>query len=120
MTTDETVSKATRRTIEAYWAGFEARDLSSLPIADDVLVKTPVQPDPIRGLDALRPFLEALFSQFERVDIHRTIVDGEFACVVFDYCLPERAPIPMVDIFRVVDAEVVEIDAYFDTKLITA
>ena len=43
---------------------------------------------------------------------------GEFACVMLDYHLPGTPPIPMVDLFRVVDGKVVEILPYFDTKLI--
>lgn len=118
MAVDETISSVTRNTIEAYFDGFNSRDLSRMPIADDVYFKAPVNPEPVIGLDALRPFLENVFSQFERIDVQRTIVEGEFACVMLDYYLPGIPPISMVDLFRVVDGKVVEILPYFDTKLI--
>ena len=103
MAADKTISSATRNTIEAYFEGFNSPDLSRMPIADDVYFKAPVNPEPVIGLDALRPFLENVFSQFERIDVQRTIVEGEFACVMLDYYLPGIPPIPMVDLFRVVD-----------------
>ena len=82
MAVDETVSSVTRRTIEAYFDGFNARDLSRMPIADNVYFKAPVNPELVVGLDALRPFLENVFSQFDRIVVQRTIVEGEFACVM--------------------------------------
>ena len=118
MEATDTVDDKTRQAIDAYFDGFNARDLSRMPIAEDVHFKAPVNPEPVIGLEALRPFLENVFSQFDRIVVQRTIVEGEFASVMLDYHLPGVPPIPMVDLFRVVDGKVVEILPYFDTKLI--
>lgn len=112
------LTDVTRKMIETYFDGFNARDLSRMPIADNVYFKAPVNPEPVVGLEALRPFLENVFAQFDRIDVQRIIVEGEFASVMLDYHLPGTPPIPMVDLFRVVDGKVVEILPYFDTKLI--
>jgi len=89
-----------------------------MPISDDVYFKAPVNEEPVVGLEALRPFLEQVFSTFDRIVVQRIIVEGENASVMLDYHLPGTLPIPMVDLFRVVDGQVVEILPYFDTKLL--
>ena len=108
----------TRASIEAYFDGFNSRDISRMPIGDDVYFKAPVTPEPVIGLPALRPFLEQVFSTFEKIVVQRIIVEGEYASVMLDYHLPGLPPIPMVDLFRVVDGDVVEILPYFDTALL--
>jgi hypothetical protein len=114
--TDE--SQRTRSTIEAYFEGFNARDFSRMPIGRDVHFKAPVNPEPVVGRETLRPFLEQVFSTFEKIVVQRIIVEGEHACAMLDYHLPGAVPIPMVDYFRVVEGEVVEILPYFDTALL--
>lgn len=119
MSIDRDQNAKTREVIEKYFRGFNARDLSLMPIGQDVFFKAPVNPEPVVGLASLRPFLEQVFSTFDRIDVRRTIVEGEYACVMLDYYLPDKPPIPMVDCFRVVDGQVVEILPYFDTRLLT-
>ena len=108
----------TRSVLDAYFRGFNAKDISLMPIGEDVYFKAPVNPEPVVGLQSLRPFLEQVFSKFDRIVVQRTIVEGEFACVILDYHVPGVPPIPMVDCFRVVEGKVVEILPYFDTKLL--
>jgi hypothetical protein len=109
----------TRAIIEAYFEGFNARDISRMPIADGVFFKAPVNPEPVVGLAALQPFLEQVFSTFEKIVVQRIIAEGEYASVMLDYHLPQVQPVPMVDVFRVVDDKVVEILPCFDTALLT-
>lgn len=118
MAAPEDQTNQTRQTIEAYFDGFNARDLSRMPIAGDIYFKAPVNEEPVVGLDALTPFLEQVFSTFERIVVQRVVVEGEYASVMLDYHLPGTAPIPMVDLFRVVDGKVIEILPYFDTNLL--
>ena len=118
MNSAEDKSRQTREALDAYFQGYNARDISLMPIGEDVYFKAPVNPEPVIGLQALRPFLEQVFSTFDRIVVQRTVVEGEFASVMLDYHLPGIAPIPMVDCFRVVDGLVVEILPYFDTKLL--
>ncbi len=107
----------TRAVVEAYFEGFNGRDISQMPIAADVYLKAPVNPEPVHGLEALRPFLEQVFSTFEKIVVQRIIAEGQYASVMLDYHLPGVAPVPMVDVLRVVDGKVVEIFPYFDTAL---
>ena len=120
MSVREDKDMQTRSAIEAYFRGFNAKDVSLMPIAENVYFKAPVRPEPVIGLQSLRPFIEQVFSQFDRIVVQRTVVEGEFACVMLDYHVPGTPPIPMVDCFRVVDGEVVEILPYFDTRLLPA
>ena len=108
----------TRSAIEAYFRGFNAKNLSLMPIAENVYFKAPVSAEPVIGLESLRPFIEKVFAEFDRIVVQRTVVEGEFACVMLDYHLPGAPPVPMVDCFRVVDGKVVEILPYFDTRLL--
>ena len=108
----------TRQTIEAYFDGFNARDISLMPIGQDVYFKAPVNPEPVIGLETLRPFMEQVFSTFDRIVVQRIVVEEQYASVMLDYHLPGSPPIPMVDCFRVVDGKVVEILPYFDTALL--
>ena len=112
------VTNQTRAAINSYFEGFNARDISRMPIAANVHFKAPVNAEAVIGLEALRPFLEQVFSTFEKIVVHRVVVEGEYASVMLDYYLPGSPPIPMVDCFRVVDGEVVEILPYFDTALL--
>ncbi len=118
MDMEEDKGAKTRRALDAYFRGFNAKDISLMPIGENVYFKAPVNPEPVVGLQSLRPFLEQVFSTFDRIVVQRTIVEGEFASVMLDYHLPGIPPIPIVDCFRVVDGKVVEILAYFDTKLL--
>jgi hypothetical protein len=119
MEEDLFVTAATRKTIERYFEGFNAKDIAQMSIAENVHFKAPLTPEPVIGLVALRPFLEKVFASFERIEVRRTVTEGEFACVMIDYFMPDAPPIPMVDCFRVVDGMVVEILPYFDTKLLS-
>ncbi len=74
----------TRSALEAYFRGFNAKDLSLMPIDEDVYFKAPVNPEPVLGLESLGPFLEQVFSKFDRIVVQRTIVEGEFASVMLD------------------------------------
>ena len=118
MSVSEDRNVQTRSAIEAYFRGFNAKDVSLMPIAENVYFKAPVSSEPVIGLQSLRPFIEQVFSQFDRIVVRRTVVEGEFACVMLDYHMPGTPPIPMVDCFRVVDGEVVEILPYFDPGLL--
>ena len=111
-------SNRTREAIEAYFEGFNARDISLMPIGENVHFKAPVNPEPVIGLETLRPFLEQVFSTFEKIVLRRIVVEGEYASAMLDYYLPGVPPIPMVDCFRVVDGKIVEILPYFDTALL--
>ena len=66
----------TRQTIEAYFDGFNARDISLMPIGQDVYFKAPVNPEPVIGLETLRPFMEQVFSTFDLV-AHTVVVCRE-------------------------------------------
>ncbi len=118
MSDEENRGPQTRRVLDAYFRGFNAKNISLMPIGENVYFKPPVKSEPVVGLESLRPFLEQAFSKFDRIVVQRTIVEGEFACVMLDYHVPGIPPIPMVDCFRVVDGKVVEILPYFDTKLL--
>ena len=118
MASDPDLTARTRATIETYFDGFNARDISQMPIAAGVYFKAPVNPEPILGLESLKPFLEQVFATFEKIVVHRIIAEGEYASVMLDYHLPGVDPIPMVDVFRVMDGQVVEILPYFDTALL--
>ena len=52
----------TRAAIEAYFRGFNAKDISLMPIAENVYFKAPVNSEPVIGLRSLRPFIEQVFS----------------------------------------------------------
>jgi hypothetical protein len=84
MTAQDDQTNRTRQTIEAYFHGFNARNLSRMPISGDVYFKAPVNDEPVVGLDALTPFLEQVFFTFERVVVQRMIVEGEYASVMLD------------------------------------
>jgi hypothetical protein len=119
MSESTNLTNQTRAAITAYFEGFNARDISRMPIGANVHFKAPVNPEPVVGLEALQPFLEQVFSTFEKIVVHRVVVEGEYASVMLDYYLPGLPAIPMVDCFRVIDGEVVEILPYFDTALLT-
>ena len=118
MGVQEDKNTQSRSAMEDYFRGFNAKDISLMPIGENVYFKAPVNPEPVIGLQSLRPFLEQVFSKFDRIVVQRTVVEGEFACVMLDYHVPGIPPIPMVDCFRFVDGKVVEILPYFDTKLL--
>ncbi len=77
MSVREDKDMQTRSAIEAYFRGFNAKDVSLMPIAENVYFKAPVRPEPVIGLQSLRPFMEQVFSQFDRIVVQRTVVEGE-------------------------------------------
>ncbi len=50
MSMEEDKGEQTRSALDAYFCGFNAKDISLMPIGDDVYFKAPVNPEPVVGL----------------------------------------------------------------------
>ena len=67
MAVQEDKNSHTRNAMEDYFRGFNAKDISLMAIGENVYFKAPVNPEPVIGLQYIRPFLEQVFSKFDRL-----------------------------------------------------
>ena len=102
------------RAAEAHLNGIGARDVSAVPYHPDVIVETPLGP-PTRGAAAVRAAIATVLPLVKGIHIVRHMVDGEWCATVFDFEYT-FGTFRMVDCFRVVDGQIVLIQAYYDPR----
>ena len=109
------VDTLTREAVEAYYRGFDTKDLSIIPLSEDATFNGPLLPEPVAGRSNVVAFLERVLEALERESMTKQIqwliVDGERSCAMYEH----RAG-PGVDCFRVVGGEIAEIQLYFDPR----
>ena len=105
---------------ESYVLGLKNKDLSRIPLAEEVVFKGPLNADEIRGAAALREFLADILPIVKDARIHRSFAEGEHVCVLWELETTQPAAvIPICEYFRVVDGKLKEVRPYYDPRPIT-
>ena len=106
------------RAAEAHLNGIGAKDISAVPYHPDIVGESPLGP-PIKGADALRQRVASLFPLVKGLRIIRHIADGDWCATLFDFEYT-FGTFRIVDVFHVVDGQIVSIQAYYDPAPILA
>lgn len=109
MTTDTNISIATR-----YFRALATKDLSSLPLAPDVVMESPITPRLI-GPESVLEFLEGLASVIKAVRTLDFIIGGNKVAVEFEIETAEGL-IPGFECFEIADGQIKKMRPYFDAR----
>lgn len=110
------------RYAQLYFDALNRKDMSGLPYAEDAILWAPLGPDglekPIRGRHAILEFFEGVFPVLDRVEVQTLFTDGEWACgrAFISLTRPAGARLRVVDVFRIVNGEIVEQENHYDPR----
>lgn len=102
------------RVVEAFLNALKNKDISEAPVADDLLFSDPLMGEG-RGAEALRAFVSGFFSALNDVRIIRHVAEGEYVATHWEVEGLFNT-IPIFELFRVKDGEIVEFRAFYDPR----
>jgi len=105
---------------ESYINGLKRKDLSSVPLAPDVIFEGPLSPDKLHGAKSVIEFLSGILPMIKDVRIKQYVGDGEHLCVLWELeTSTPAAIIPICEYFRVSDGLIKEMRPYYDPRPIS-
>jgi limonene-1,2-epoxide hydrolase len=110
-----------RTVARAYFRGLAQHDLSGIPWAADVRLRTPLNPEggseaEICGRDAVHAFFTPILPALTKVDVLRELTDGDAVAVRALIELANGRRLHVCDIFIVRDGEIIEQQNYYDPR----
>jgi hypothetical protein len=112
-----TTSRAqAERILDMYFDGMSSHDFSHLPMTPDAEFRGSLHPEPVRGESALREFLIAVSNGARTVTPKWRVIDGDRACVHYEYQMNAGAVVPVVACFRFDAGRIAEERAFFDPR----
>lgn len=97
-----------------YFDALASKDLSSLPLASDVVMESPITPK-LSGSESVLEFLEGLASVVRSVRILDLIVEGDKVAVQFEI-ETDAGVIPGFECFEISDGQIKKLRPYFDAR----
>lgn len=104
------------KTVEDYLNALKQRDLSSAPLADDLIFDNPVA-ESGTGTENFKAFLSGFLPAIKDIRIIRHVCEGEFVATQWE-ADTVFGVISIGEFFRVENGKITEITSYFDSKLI--
>jgi predicted ester cyclase len=99
---------------ETYFCGLNAKDLSLVPFADEVVFECPITPK-LTGISAVLEFLEGVFSMIKEVRLQQCVADGEYVAVRFELDTTYGL-IPASDRLLIAGGRIEELRPYYDPR----
>jgi limonene-1,2-epoxide hydrolase len=106
---------ATGTAVIQYFTALGTKDVSALPLAQDVVLDGPMVTEPIQGEAGVRAFLARVIPTLKRIGIKHQIIAGENACILIDFETTDGVLIEICDVFKVREGKIFEIRPYFDS-----
>lgn len=103
--------------VQSYLEGLRRKNLDGIPLASTVTFESPLAS--ASGAQSVKDALAAMFPVIDDVRSLRCVADGEYVSARFDLHTPFGV-IPVLDLFRVSDGQIVEIRPFFDPRPITS
>jgi hypothetical protein len=117
---DKIMANANIEAAESYVIGLGKKDLSQVPLADDVIFKGPLTDEPLHGASALQEFLAGIFPLVKETRIQRSFADGEQVCILWEFELSEPpVVIPICEYFHVSNGKLQEVRPFYDPRPLT-
>ena len=101
--------------ITQYMDAFAEKDFSGVPFDADVTFCGPLLDQPLKGRDAVVPFLNDVAKQMSNVRLNQHVVQDEHACAVIQFEAGGNL-IKACDYFRVSTDGISEIRVFFDPR----
>ena len=103
--------------VESYIYALRDKDLSKIPLADDVVFEEPLTPT-LHGAKAVLEYLPNVLPIIKDVRIKRHIAEGDYVATLWEADTP-MGVVPLCECFRIDNGQIKEISAYFDPRPIT-
>jgi hypothetical protein len=100
--------------VEAYLDCFRTKDLSKVPLAEDVTFEGPLVPKLI-GRQTIRDFLASILPMIKSIQLKQHIVEGDYVATVFDMETVNGVD-HVLDCIQIVDGEIKGIRAFYYPK----
>jgi ketosteroid isomerase-like protein len=100
------------RVIKAYAGG----DASVAPLADDVVHRGPMLPEPLHGAAEVRQHIADIAPFIARMELKRLIVEGDSAAAIFEYEGLNGVVVEGAEFFRFREGLICEQQVFFDTQ----
>jgi SnoaL-like domain len=104
------------RALDSYFAALHAHDFSKVPYTPDTVFRGSVKTEPVRGASAVRDFFVAVANMARDVRPQWRVIDGDRACVHYEYELNAGPVVPVVACFRFEAGRIAEERAFFDPR----
>jgi hypothetical protein len=112
------MSNATVKAAEDYIIeGLKNKNLSKVPLDENVVFQGPLQEKPLHGVAALREYLSPIFPMIKDCRIKKHVANGDEVCTMWDLETTEpNAVIPILEYFRLSGGRLVEIRPHYDPR----
>jgi SnoaL-like domain len=114
--TTNTSRAQAERALDSYFAAMRSHDFSGVPFTREAVFRGSLHTEPIRGDSAVRAFLVAVARGARSVQPQWRVIDGERACVHYEYDSKDGAVVPVVACFRLEAGQIAEERAFFDPR----
>lgn len=100
--------------VEAYLNCFATKDLSEVPLADDVTFEGPLVPK-LAGRQTVKAFLASILPMVKGTQVKQHIVDGDYVATIFDMETAKGVD-HVLDCIHVTDGEIKGIQTFYYPK----
>ena len=107
---------AMERTIGLYFKAIKGDDASIVPLADDVVLCGPMQPEPITGEAAVRQYIVDIAPFVARWVEKFSVIEGDSAAVILEFEGLNGLIMEGAEFFRVRDGKICLVQNFFDTR----
>jgi hypothetical protein len=102
--------------VDLLFEAINQNDTSLIPLADDVVMRGPMMPEPKSGAADVRLYLSEIAPFISKVVRDEAVVEGDRAAVTVTFELLNGNLIEGAEFFRVKDGLITEDLVYFDTR----
>lgn len=102
--------------IGRYFDALRTGDTADLPLSEEVGFERIAMGDRLVGRDTVRAFIGGHAERIDRLDVDRTIVEGNHACALFTWRTPRGAAVMMCDYFQFERGAIRYVRPYFDPR----
>jgi hypothetical protein len=104
------------RAVDSYVSAMNTRDFSDVPLTPNLIFRGSLHTEPVEGDSAYRTFFLAVAKGARSVKLKWRVIDGERACILYEYERNTGEVIPVVACFRFEGRQIAEERAFFDPR----
>ena len=104
------------RAIGLFFEAINANDASIAPLADDVVMSSPMLPEPITGEAAVRQYIDEIAPFMAHINLKTTIIEGESAAIILEFEGVNGVIIKGSRFFKLRNGLICSDQVFFDTR----
>jgi len=101
------------RVVQSYIDAVRKNDVDALPVHPDIVFESPL--NTIQGIDAFRKGLADFVAILKSIEVVRLVADDD-SCAAALNLDTKFGTIPFLELFQIVDGQIVAIRAYYDPR----